>query len=281
MAETEPDQKQPVRTPSFSDYLRVFGYATRWDLFICIIASLASIGAGITLPLMNVIFGQLTGQFTQYSTMTRHDFQQLLDRQALYIMALFLGRWALNTINKFCFRVIAIHLSSAIRLDYLQSLLAQPVHVIDSMPPGAPAISITATTNTLQLGISERLGTLLESITTIISAIIIAFIWSWSLALVTSSLMLYIMFVLAALLPLILKSQTATTKADAEGTAVASEALGGVRLVMACGAQDYILSRYQVCVTEALKRAQKMSPLVGSQVGLLVCSGIYVLDALM
>jgi ATP-binding cassette subfamily B (MDR/TAP) protein 1 len=270
MAETEPDQKQSVRTPSFSDYLRVFGYATRWDLFICIIASLASIGAGITLPLMNVIFGQLTGQFTQYSTMTRHDFQQLLDRQALYIMALFLGRWALNTINKFCFRVIAIHLSSAIRLDYLQSLLAQPVHVIDSMPPGAPAISITATTNTL-----------LESITTIISAIIIAFIWSWSLALVTSSLMLYIMFVLAALLPLILKSQTATTKADAEGTAVASEALGGVRLVMACGAQDYILSRYQVCVTEALKRAQKMSPLVGSQVGLLVCSGIYVLDALM
>jgi ATP-binding cassette subfamily B (MDR/TAP) protein 1 len=272
--EAQTNVKHANRTPKVSDYLRVFSYATRWDLFVYTIASLASIGAGITLPLMNVVFGQLAGQFTDYysesSALTRDDFDRILNRQALYIMALFLGRWGLNTVNKYCFRMIGIRLSSAIRLHYLRSLFAQSIHVIDSMPAGAPATAITATTNTLQLGISERLGTLVQYITTVVAAIIIAFVWSWDLALVTSSLVLYIMVVGTIFMPLIIKGQTATLEADAEATAVASEALGEIRLVLACGGQDYILSRYDTWVQKALSRAQKAAPFLGTQLGLVV-----------
>ncbi|CAD0111733.1 unnamed protein product [Aureobasidium uvarum] len=271
--EARTDDKQTNRTPKISDYLRVFSYATKWDFLVYTIASVASVGAGITLPLMNVVFGQLAGQFTDYysasTALTRDDFDRILNRQALYIMALFMGRWGLNAINKYCFRMIGIRLSSAIRLHYLRSLFAQSIHVIDSMPAGAPATAITATTNTLQLGISERLGTLLQYITTIVAAIIIAFIWSWDLALVTSSLILYTMLVVTFLMPLILKGQTATLKADEEGTAVASEALGAIRLVLACGGQNHVLARYENWVQEALKRAQKAAPFLGIQLGLL------------
>lgn len=275
--EAQTDVKPTDRTPKISDYLRVFSYATKWDFLVYTIASVASIGAGITLPLMNVVFGQLAGQFTDYysasNALTRDDFDRILNGQALYIMALFIGRWGLNAINKYCFRMIGIRLSSAIRLHYLQSLFAQSIHVIDSMPVGAPATAITATTNTLQLGISERLGTLLQYITTIVAAIIIAFIWSWDLALVTSSLILYTMLVVTFLMPLILKGQTATLKADEEGTAVASEALGAIRLVLACGGQSHVLARYDEWVQEALKRAQKAAPFLAIQLGLLVCLG--------
>lgn len=248
--EAHANAKQPSRTPKFYDYLRVFSYATKWDVCVYTVASLASIGAGITLPLMNVVFGQLAGQFTNYyseaSTLTRDDFDRILNRQALYIMALFIGRWGLNTINKYCFRMIGIRLSSAIRLHYLQSLFAQSIHVIDSMPAGTPATAITATTNTLQLGISERLGTLVQYLTTVVAAIVIAFVWSWDLALVTSSLILYTVVVSAILMPLIIKGQTATLEADTEATSVASEALGEIRLVPACGGQDHVLSRYNL-----------------------------------
>ncbi|CAD0020286.1 unnamed protein product [Aureobasidium pullulans] len=276
--EKRQDAKQPGRTPKISDYFRVFSYATKLDFCVYAIASLASIGAGVTLPLMNVVFGQLTGQFTNYyaesSAMSRDDFERILNRQALYIMALFLGRWVLNTVNKYCFRMIGIRLSSAIRLRYLQALFAQSIHVIDSMPPGAPTTAITATTNTLQLGISERLGTMLVYLTTIVSAIIIAFVWSWDLALVTSSLILYTLVVVSVILPFIVKSQTATLKAEAEGTSIASEALGGIRLVLACGGQSHILSRYETWVQEAHKQAQKTAPLIGAQLGL-VYFGIF------
>lgn len=268
------DSKRPQRTPGISDYLRVFTYATKWDFCIYAVASFASIGAGVTLPLMNIIMGQLVGQFTdQFKAATadpRDVFEGILNKQALFLMGLFLARWGLNSINKFCFRMIGIRLSSAVRLHYLRSLFAQSIHAIDSMPAGAPATAITTTSNTLQIGISERLGTFLEFNGTIWAALVVAFVWSWDLTLVTSSLILYMVIVLAVCLPFSIKGQTATVAADAQGTAVASEALQGIRLVMACGAQSRVVARYDKWVEEARKAGQKIAPALGAQFGLVV-----------
>lgn len=223
---------------------------------------------------MNIIFGQLVGQFADYfrdtSTTSRGEFERLLDKQALYILALFIGRWGLNSVNKFCFRFISIRLSSAIRLHYLQSLFAQSIHVIDFMPAGAPATAITTTSNTLQLGISERLGTFLQFNGTIWAAVVIAFTWNWRLTLVVSSLLVYVLVVMSLALPVVVKGYTKTVEADAQGTAVASEALEGIRLVMACGAQGHIIDQYSRWVLEAKNQAHKIAPVVGAQFGLLV-----------
>ncbi|KAL2757625.1 hypothetical protein ACRALDRAFT_1047647 [Sodiomyces alcalophilus JCM 7366] len=264
---------RPEREPAFKDYLRIFSYGNRWDLLMGILACLAAIGSGTTLPLMNVIFGQLVGQFTGYfmepSTLSRSDFESLLDRQALYIMALFLGRFGLTIVNKFCFRMIGIRLSSAIRLHYLQRLLGQSIHVLDSMPPGSAASTITSTANTLQLGISEKLGTFLEYNGTIWTAIIVAFTWSWDLTLVTASVILFILLVLSVLLPFIIKFHTETTKADAKATAVASEAFSSIRMLAACGAEDRVAARFNRWVVESRRKGQMSAPLFALQMGLI------------
>lgn len=266
-------ERKQERVPKFTDYLRVFSYATRWDVCVYAVAAAASIGSGITMPLMNVIFGQLVGQFSSVSMAVsssgaENDFRRILNKQALYIMALFFARWGLSSINKFCFRMIGIRLSSAVRLHYLTSLFGQSIQVIDSMPLGAPATAITATSNTLQIGISDRLGTMLESLSMIFAAVIVAFVWSWRITLVTSSLLLYIIAVLAVFMPLILKGVNAMAKADAEATAIASEAIEGIRLVAACGAQRLISTRYGDRVQEAMRRAQTTAPFIGAQLGL-------------
>ena len=266
---------QPQRTPKFNDYIRVFKYATRWDIGVYIIASTASIGAGITLPLMNIIFGQLVGQFNEYfgdsTAISRDNFERILNQQALYIMALFLVRWALSSINKFCFRMIGIRLSSAVLGDYLRALFAQSVDVIDSMPAGGPATAITVTSDTLQIGISERLGTFVQYQATVWAGLVVALVWSWDLPLVTSTLLIYIIAVLCFVTAPILKGQTATIQADAESIAVASEALEVIRLVISCGAEGRIMSRYKDWVAKAKKRGQKVAPIVGLQFGLVVC----------
>lgn len=117
---------------------------------------------------------------------------------------LFLARLLLNYTNKFAFRMIGIRLSSAIRLHYLSALLSQNIHVLDSMPSGLATSTITSSSNTLQLGISEKLGVLVEYNATLISALIIAFTKSWVLSLVTSSAILFIMLTLGTLLPFII-----------------------------------------------------------------------------
>ncbi|EEU41291.1 uncharacterized protein NECHADRAFT_95357 [Fusarium vanettenii 77-13-4] len=263
---------QPGREPSIKDYIRVFTYATKWDLVVYVLASLASIGAGTALPLMNIIFGQLVGQFTDYfqepPTITRHEFEKLLDKQALYIMALFLGRFGLNYINKFCFRMIGIRLSSAVRLHYLECLLGQPIQVLDSMPSGAAASTITGTANVLQIGISEKLGTFMEFNGTIWTAVIVAFTWSWNLTLVTASVIIFLLLVLGTLMPFIIRGHAKTTRSEAQATAVASEALGGIRMITACGVEDRIAARFARWVEDARVKAQTTSPLMGLQFGL-------------
>ncbi|KAK0701257.1 multidrug resistance protein [Lasiosphaeris hirsuta] len=264
---------RPEREPRPADYFRVFRYAKPLDVACFIAAALASSGAGITLPLLNVVFGQLVGQFNDYftpgTTQTRDEFEAVLNRQSLYILALFVGRLGLGYINKFAFRMVGIRLSSAIRLHYLQSLFSQTIHVLDSMPSGAAASTITATANVLQLGISEKLGVFLEFIATIIASIAVAFSYNWELTLVTSSVILFIFCVLGTLLPFILKGHARMTKAESKANAVASETFGGVRMITACGAEERIAEKYANWVQEAKKHGQFTAPLIALQFGLI------------
>ncbi|KZL85788.1 abc transporter [Colletotrichum incanum] len=265
-------RKRPEREPGFKDYIRVFSYATKWDIVIYIFASIASIGAGTTLPLMNIVFGSLAGQFTNYfmvpPRMTRHEFEVLLDQLSLYMLGLFLGRFILNCINKFCFRMIGVRLSSAIRLHYIQSLFGQSVHVLDSMPPGSAASTITATANTLQIGISEKLGTFMEYNGTVWCAIIVAFVWSWKLTLVTFSIVIFILIVVSIFMPFIVRLQDQQAKSEAKANGVASESFSSIRMLTACGAQKTMSARYSQWIDDGRAKGQRMAPLLALQFGL-------------
>nr|WHA27460.1 putative ABC transporter [Sesquicillium sp.] len=260
------------RVPRFKDYIRIFSYATKWDLVVYFVASIASVGAGTTLPLMNVVIGRLAGQFTEYFVepprVTRDEFQAVLNKQGLFMMGLFLGRFFLNSINKFCFQMIGVRLSSAIRLHYIRSLFAQSIHVLESMPPGAAASTITNTANTLQIGISEKLGIFMEFNGTIWCAIVVSYVWDWKLTLVCSSLVVFIMIVVSALMPILTRLQTQQTKAEAKANAVASESFSSIRMLTACNAQQSVIARYSRWVDEARSRGQRMAPLLALQLGL-------------
>ncbi|KAM3469306.1 hypothetical protein MY5147_007149 [Beauveria neobassiana] len=253
---------RPQREATFHDFLRVFKYATNWDFVAYALGSLASIGAGVTLPLLNVVF-----DFAGSGTLSPEKFSSTLQELSLYMLGLFLGRLFLNYINKFAFRMIGIRISSAIRLHFLQALFAQSIHVFDSMPPGFATGTITTTSNTLQLGISEKLGTFIEFNATMVAAVVVAFIYSWRLTLVTMSALVFIMLTIGVLLPLIVKGQGRASKLEAKSNAIASETLSSIRMIMACGAEMRIANKYAAVIEESRKNAQRTSPLIALQFG--------------
>ncbi len=92
-------RKEASRSPKngcqpSSTTLEVFKYATKWDFIVYLIASLASVGAGLTLPLMTIIFGQLVGQFTEFykatSILSNDGFRHILNEQAVLSWPYFL-----------------------------------------------------------------------------------------------------------------------------------------------------------------------------------------------
>ena len=223
---------------------------------------------------MNVIFGRLVNGFNSYFTPgkqpTMADFNRLLNRQSLYIFILFLARFLLNYVSKFSFRLIGVRMSARIRLDYLRCLFGQTVHVLDSMPSGAAAGVITKSANTLQIGISEKLGTFVEYTATIVSAMIIAFTFSWRLALVTSTLLVFILISIAILLPGIIRLHTRMSLAEERASSVASEVFSSIRMVTACGAESRVMARFAKWTNETKRYGVKLVPLMALQFGLLV-----------
>ncbi|VUC26732.1 unnamed protein product [Clonostachys rosea] len=277
-APKQPTMAKSKREASLRDYLRIFTYAQKTDVYLIIVGTLASMAAGATLPILNVVFGQLVETFNDYATpgktQDRVSFDGLLNRYALYIFVLFIARFILSYISKLAFSVIGIRMSAAIRLDYLKHLFAQTVEVLDRMPPGAAAGTITATANVLQIGISEKLGTLVQFLATILAAIIVAFTYSWSLTLVTGSLLVFVAIVGVVLVPFTTKKHQKTFEAEQMASSIANEAFGSIRMIMAYSAQARVGERFSKWANEAKKHGQGMAPIVALQFGL-IFFGVY------
>src|SRR5947209_5512250 len=188
--------RRPEPEPGFSNFWRILSYSTTVDRFLMVAATIFSIGAGATLPLMNVVFGRLAGSFNSYfipgSNVSKDEFLASVNQNALYILYLFIVKFALEYISIYSFRMTGIRISATIRMAYLVALFNQPISVIDKLPPGAAVDSLTTVANTIQIAISDKLGVLVQAIALIISAYVVAFKYSWALTLASSSVILFV-----------------------------------------------------------------------------------------
>lgn len=160
---------------------------------------------------------------------------------------------------------MSLRVSSALRLAYLKALLGQRVSLLDTQPPGQIAAIITSTANTLQSGISEQLGMIIQSLALILAAMGNAFYHSWKLTLVTSSGLVLISICYFATTPFVVRNMKEVEEMNMKASAVASEALSSVRMVAACGAEAKMVRRYAGWVAESRKRGMAMSTVIGLQ----------------
>lgn len=159
----------------------------------------------------------------------------------------------------------SLRISAAMRLTYIKALFCQPISVLDVLPPGQTAAIITVTANTLQVGISERLSMLIQNVSLIITALVIAVSYNWLLTLVTSIGLVFIALVYRYTIPRFIKSVTEVGEADRMSSGVASEAFTSIRMIAACGAEEKMASRYASWVEESHRRGLRMSALVALQ----------------
>ena len=137
--------------------------------------------------------------------------------------------------------------------------------MLDTLPSGQASNTLTNTANVLQVGISEKLGILIQFTSLMVAAIIIAFTYSWSLTLVTCSVILFIGVVYGITIPVVVKRQKEVEHADEKASSVAGEVLGSIRMIVACGAEGRIARKYLGWIEESKKRMLRLSPLIGVQ----------------
>ena len=88
------------------------------------------------------------------------------------------------------------HITGRIRKAYLKSLLRQNIAVFDKLGAGEVTTRITADTNMIQEGLSEKTTLTSNAIATFVTGFIIAFIKSWKLTLILCSIIVAIVVVM-------------------------------------------------------------------------------------
>lgn len=161
--------------------------------------------------------------------------------------------------------MMSLRISSSLRLAYIKSLLGLPVSLLDIQPPGQTAAIVTATTNTLQVGISEKLALLIQSLSLAISALAIAFAHSWKMTLVTCSGLFVVTVCYGATTPFVTRCMKQVENANLKASSVATETLSSIRMVAACGAESKMTRKYNKWVDESRQRGLHLSKIVGVQ----------------
>lgn len=117
----------------------------------------------------------------------------------------------------------------------------------------------------LQLGISERLSSLIQAIAVIVVALTIGCIYSWALTLVSASGLVAILIWYSVTTPVLVKGHAAIQEVEREAAGVAAETLTGIRMVAACGAEGKMTQMYGKLAERAGNMSRKISPLVAVQ----------------
>jgi len=220
---------------------------------------------------MNILFARLLKSFDTASmgSLSKHDmskaFMGVINRYVLYIIYLFIGRFALAYVAILGFRITSLRISANIRLAYLQALLQQPISTLDALPPGQTTAIITTTANVLQLGISERLSSLIQALAVIIVALIVGCIFSWELTLVTASGVSAIALWYHIMTPRVTKRYAKVQEVEREAAGAAAEALSGIKMIAACGAELQIMEKYNKLVDRITAMSQALSPVLAVQ----------------
>jgi ATP-binding cassette subfamily B (MDR/TAP) protein 1 len=200
----------------------------------------------------------------------------------LYIVYLFFGRLLLTyiaivTFSHFTnisfpahevqigFRITSLQISATIRLKYLQALLRLPISTLDGLPPGQTTAIITITANILQLGISERLSSLIQAISVMTIALLVGCVFSWELTLVTFTGLVAIVGWYAIITPLVAKRYAEVQSTEREAAGVAAEALSSIKMIAACGAEAKIANKYNKLVDRTKAMSKRLSPILALQ----------------
>ncbi|KAI1907118.1 hypothetical protein LOZ61_006317 [Ophidiomyces ophidiicola] len=274
--ESEKTADETVETKeklAFGNLWRVLSYGSRLDHALMGVAGLCAAGTGIALPLMNIVFGPLirklvsdfNGFFMPNSRITKERFLQSVDRNVLYIVYLFIGKFFLGYISLFSIRMAGLRISARLRLAYVSALFTQRIAFIDQLPPGKPTTTITTSANLIQAGIGDKLATLVQSLSLVVAAYAVAFRYSWSLTLVSSSALVFLVAVFSITVPLFLRLQKKVDFADEKASSIASEAISSMRTVVSCSAERRLGVKYAKWIAESKKRGLRMSPLMGIQ----------------
>ncbi|QUC19455.1 uncharacterized protein UV8b_03696 [Ustilaginoidea virens] len=241
--------RRQIAVPELKQGVAVlYRYASRNDVLILAVSAICAIASGAALPLMTVLFANLQRTFQDFffsgGKMTYDSFVDEMSKFVLYFVYLAIAEFVVTYICTVGFIYTGEHLSAKIREHYLESCMRQNIGFFDKVGAGEVTTRITADTNLIQEGISEKISLTLAAIATFVTAFVIAFINYWKLTLILSATVFALVANIGIASRFIVKHSKNSLEAYAKGGIVAEEVVSSIRSAIAFGTQDRLAKQY-------------------------------------
>jgi ATP-binding cassette, subfamily B (MDR/TAP), member 1 len=147
-----------------------------------------------------------------------------------------------------------------LRAHFLQATLRQEISYFDQAETKSISVQVTTNGNNVNLGISEKLGQMVQGIAQFFAAFIVAFISQPKLAGITSSIIPVIVIVTSICLVIAQKQEVEIVKLQSVAGSLAEETFASMRTVQAFWLQPLLAKRYEEIVRKIEKLGMKKSP---------------------
>ena len=195
----------------------------------------------------------MTGTFQGYfnNTLSRSAFNHELGHFTLYFIYLAVGEFVTIYTCTVGFIYTGEHIAGKIREQYLAAILRQNIAFFDKLGAGEITTRITADTNLVQDGISEKISLTLAALSTFVTAFVIGFVKYWKLTLILSSTVFAISAIGSTGSRFIVKYNKQSLESYALGGTVAEEVISSIRNATAFGTQEKLARQYDAHLKEA------------------------------
>uniref|UniRef100_A0A8C6RDM7 Multidrug resistance protein 1 n=1 Tax=Nannospalax galili TaxID=1026970 RepID=A0A8C6RDM7_NANGA len=245
-----------------------FRYADWLDKLYMLIGTLAAIIHGIALPLMMLVFGDMTDSFANVGNFPENTtIASKYCLYAYYYTGIGAGVLIVAYVQVSFWCLAAGRQIHKIRQKFFHAIVNQEIGWYDVHDIGELNTRLTDDVSKINEGIGDKIGMLFQSLATFFGGFIVGFTRGWKLTLVILAIS-PVLGVSAGIWAKILSSFTdKELHAYAKAGAVAEEVLAAIRTVIAFGGQKKELERYNKNLEEAKRLGIKKAITANISIG--------------
>ncbi|XP_021045981.1 phosphatidylcholine translocator ABCB4 [Mus pahari] len=246
--------------------LTLFRYSDWQDKLFMFLGTVMAIAHGSGLPLMMIVFGEMTDKFVDntgnFSLPVNFSLSMLnpgrileeeMTRYAYYYSGLGGGVLVAAYIQVSFWTLAAGRQIKKIRQKFFHAILRQEMGWFDIKGTTELNTRLTDDISKISEGIGDKVGMFFQAIATFFAGFIVGFIRGWKLTLVIMAISPILGLSTAVWAKILSTFSDKELAAYAKAGAVAEEALGAIRTVIAFGGQNKELERYQKHLENAKK----------------------------
>lgn len=248
--------------PFKSSFLSLYrNLETRGEYGTAILGAFLAAAAGVPLPIMFVIFGQIINSFPPPEDELRTRIGQLLGVAAAYFV--------ITTVYMSSFGRVGEKIAINLREKLLRCLLSLDQAYYDTHDLDVTSL-LTAKIETIQVGTSEKVGIFIQSIAYFVAAFVVGFILNAKLTgILLAAVMPAMIIIVATGSAWISKLSKRLTTCTEQANGVLESALRSVKVVQAFDFEDSISRQHLIHLEESAVSGIRKAIVAASVLGLM------------